>query len=70
MTLSDFLLEANQVVFSAATGGNGPIGPFTTDTTIMYRKVITNVGYAYSMFTGKYAAMIAFFHEFYFINVF
>lgn len=48
-----FYIEKNMVVFTAATGGSGHIGPFSTDTTLIYRTVKTNIGNAYNQFTGK-----------------
>ncbi|XP_069015033.1 complement C1q-like protein 2 [Embiotoca jacksoni] len=51
--------ETTTVVFSAAIGGNGAIGPFSKDTTIIFRKVITNIGNAYNQYTGIFAAPVA-----------
>uniref|UniRef100_A0A3P8RKH5 C1q domain-containing protein n=1 Tax=Amphiprion percula TaxID=161767 RepID=A0A3P8RKH5_AMPPE len=41
-----------KVIFSAVVGRFGAIGPFNTDTTLVYRRVITNIGDAYSIFTA------------------
>ncbi|XP_051256967.1 cerebellin-1-like isoform X7 [Dicentrarchus labrax] len=50
--------EKTVVVFSAAAGGSGHIGPFNTDTTVVYKVVKTNIGNAYSQFTGTFAAPV------------
>ncbi|XP_070786198.1 complement C1q-like protein 3 [Enoplosus armatus] len=50
--------ERTMVVFSAGTGGSGAIGPFSTDTTVIYRSVKINIGNAYSQFTGIFAAPV------------
>ncbi|XP_051256974.1 caprin-2 isoform X2 [Dicentrarchus labrax] len=50
--------ERTVVVFSAATDQRGTIGPFRTDTTLVYKVVKSNIGNAYSQSTGTFIAPV------------
>ncbi|XP_008420785.1 complement C1q tumor necrosis factor-related protein 3-like [Poecilia reticulata] len=50
--------EVSNIAFSAAAGGSGHIGPLSIDTTLIYRRVIINVGNAYNQHTGIFAAPV------------
>ncbi|XP_008420790.1 complement C1q tumor necrosis factor-related protein 3-like [Poecilia reticulata] len=50
--------EASNVAFSVATDGRESLGPFSTDTTIIYGRVIINEGNAYNQHTGIFSAPV------------
>ncbi|XP_008420789.1 complement C1q-like protein 2 isoform X4 [Poecilia reticulata] len=50
--------KALKVVFSAGILGNAAIGPFKTPTTLIYTRIITNLGNAYNQNTGIFVAPV------------
>ncbi|KAM4610077.1 cerebellin-1-like isoform 4-T4 [Polymixia lowei] len=62
-------LTVKQVAFSASllASGSGHIGPFNTQTPLVYRHVVTNIGNAYNPNTGLFIAPVrgAYYFQFY-----
>nr|XP_033485502.1 uncharacterized protein LOC117258586 [Epinephelus lanceolatus] len=61
--------EVKQVAFSASllASGEGDVGPFNTDISLVFRHVVTNIGNAYNPNTGFFTAPVrgAYHFEFY-----
>uniref|UniRef100_A0A4W5QR75 C1q domain-containing protein n=1 Tax=Hucho hucho TaxID=62062 RepID=A0A4W5QR75_9TELE len=48
-----------KVAFSAGFTDSGSVGPFNTETTLVYSRVITNISKAYSWITGNFHRVTA-----------
>ncbi|KAM4610076.1 cerebellin-1-like isoform 3-T3 [Polymixia lowei] len=67
--LDEMKRQFKQVAFSASllASGSGHIGPFNTQTPLVYRHVVTNIGNAYNPNTGLFIAPVrgAYYFQFY-----
>ena len=48
------LTDQAKVAFSVGLTNDGYVGPFSSQTTLVYKKVFTNIGSAYDTTTGRW----------------
>lgn len=58
LLLSDTAADVQKVAFSAGLTDSGAVGPFDSETTLLFTKVLTNDGAAYDRNTGLFLAPV------------
>ncbi|XP_051257825.1 complement C1q tumor necrosis factor-related protein 2-like isoform X2 [Dicentrarchus labrax] len=57
-------MSGTKIMFTAVADKGGNLGPFEADTTVVYNKVITNIGNAYDGTSGIFKAPVAGYYYF------
>uniref|UniRef100_A0A3B4X5J9 C1q domain-containing protein n=1 Tax=Seriola lalandi dorsalis TaxID=1841481 RepID=A0A3B4X5J9_SERLL len=57
-TQKDKAAEPMKIAFSAGLGVSGKVGPFNTETPLVYSREVTNIGGAYNPLTGIFTATV------------